>query len=154
MTTPAQTYIDWFKSLAVHQRTDVAFLVGAHIPGGPIDTSMDAASIEAKFVAWIQDISTYGTLSHAAAIVSLIAVTELMIIRKRDKTEDWKNTKAMLTTLAQTNETFAKSAEEADFRGRQWVAACNNWKTTRKDALSDSFIENWIEKNSRFATRV
>jgi len=151
MLSPSQRYINWFNALGVSQRADVAFLVGAHIPGSPIDSiNSSSETIADSFVTWIEQESAGSYLKHAAVTASLIAVTELMIIRKRDTAEGWAHTQDMLTELARrtSSETFANSAAQMEFRGRQWVASCDEWKMLRSNALSDHSIEEWMDRQA------
>lgn len=144
MTSPVEQYIDWFKTLAVDQRLDVAALVGGLMPGSTI-TLHDTENLVDEFLDWIDKASTGGALKNSALALSLIAVTEFLIIRKRDNLQGWTETKAKLDNLAREhgNDSFADGAARMEFRGRQWVASCENWKKLRNGVLSEQSIETW-----------
>lgn len=138
----------WFRSLPVSQRTSVAAIVGVHVPGSGLSIGSDSDRLVEEFLAWIEGQSSRNDVRHAALVVSLVAVTELFVISKRDNLRGWTETKAMLSQLALEigNEEFSQMAEQKQFEGRQWIVSCENWKGLRSGALSNEAIQQWVDQ--------
>jgi len=151
MNSPTQHYLNWFRRLAVDQRTDVAALVGVNMPGSALSFELSCEQLVTDFVSWIESVVADTAFRNVGMTVSLIAVTEFWIIRRRDNLQGWLQVASELNHLSKKTgkDVFAQQAARKDFEGRQWVAACEKWKALRSTNLSDLAIEAWLEQSSR-----
>lgn len=149
MTSPARHYLNWFQTLAVDQRTDVAAIVGASMPGSPLSIDMSSEQLVDGFGSWIETQAAGSGFRRAALLLSLIAVTEFWIISRRDNIHGWQEAARLLNHLASKTgkDVFSQQAAQKDFQGRQWVSACDKWKVLRTGGMSDAAIDAWSQQS-------
>lgn len=147
ITSPSQHYLNWFRALAVDQRADVAALVGTNMPGSSLSIGLNSEQLVDGFAFWIEKEAAGGAFREVAVAVSLVAVTEFLVIFKRDDLNTWADIALKLKQLARDTgkDVFSEQATRKEFEGRQWVSACDKWKALRSSSLSDKWIRSWSD---------
>ena len=146
MPSPADNFIEWFNSLPMSHRVDIAAMCGMCCLGYEnIDTSSTSNDIPSQFLEIIEN-SKGNPYRETATIISLRGFIQFFFMSKRSEREHWEKAEKMLTNLAKEkeSETFEKLAREKRFEAEQWFVTCKKW---------DSLIHNYIsdEQLSIFA---
>lgn len=142
MESPIYMFLEWYRSIPVSHRQDIAGVVGIYLPGyeaiefgEPVDTAVE------KFLAITEAFKDQG-YKELAAVIALRGFIQFFFIDKRSDRSDWKQTEAMLEMLAErkNSETFEKASREVQFRAEQWLISCEKWEKLVADHISDSHL--------------
>ncbi len=149
MQSPIEHLVEWYESLPLDHRVDIAALV-SFCPGFELPImNLDTADIPDQFV---KKVFSYkeGGYREFGAVVALRAFIQLMIIDKRSSREGWKETAATLAELGEIHdsETFRTKAGEARFRGEQWIVSCEKWTRLLTGPLSDFEVQKLTNPSS------
>ena len=122
-------------------------IVGVNMPGSSLSIGLSCELLVDGFIAWIEKEAVGGAYRDVAVTLSLIAVTEFSVIRRRDNLESWSKIALNLNQLARdTGKDVFAQATRKEFEGRQWVSACDKWKALRSSSLSDQTIKSWSDR--------
>jgi hypothetical protein len=143
MESPIDMFLEWYRSIPVSQRQDIAGVVGMCLPGyEAIDATTESleASIE-KFIN-ITEAFRGQNYKELAAVIALRGFIQFFFIDKRSDRSGWKETEATLRALAQSknSETFEKASREVQFRAEQWLVTCEKWEKLVAEHISDSHL--------------
>lgn len=144
MSSPIVLFIEWYESLPVSHRQDIAILVGTYCPGFDkvgIDTEID--TLPQLFAETLRDYQD-GSLRELGAVLSLRSFIQCVFIDKRSDRSDWKDTQSMLSSLAFESETFKHLAKEIPFKAEQWIVTCEKWSKLVASGLSDQNIKRLL----------
>jgi hypothetical protein len=146
MSSPIEGFIEWYKSLPVSHRQDIAGFVGAYCPGfGKGDFSM---AIEVHPDLFIEAVRHYqdGGFGEIGATLSLRSFIQLIFIDKRSDRNGWKETKGLLESIAREEESekFERIAREVTFNAEQWITSCDKWNKLIANDLSDQNIKTLL----------
>lgn len=140
MASPIDMFLEWYRSIPVSHREDIAGIVGMSVPGyeaiemgEPLDASIE------KFVSITEAFRAQG-YKELAAVIALRGFIQFFFIDKRSDRSSWKETEAVLKALAErkSSETFEKASREVKFRAEQWLITCQKWEKLVAEHLSDS----------------
>jgi len=140
MTSPIDMFLEWYRSIPVSHRQDIAGIVCMYVPGYEViemDEPLDA-SIE-KFMT-ITEAFRAQSYKELAAVIALRGFIQFFFIDKRSDRSGWKETEAMLKALAESksSETFEKASREVQFKAEQWLITCEKWEKLVAEHISDS----------------
>ncbi|MDP3825759.1 MAG: hypothetical protein Q8Q74_04350, partial [Polaromonas sp.] len=130
MESPIDMFLEWYRSIPVSHRQDIAGIVGMSLPGyeaigliEPLDASIQ------KFMNITEAFRGQG-YKEIAAVIALRGFIQFFFIDRRSDRSGWRETEAMLKALAasKNSETFEKASREVQFRSEQWLVTCEKWE--------------------------
>lgn len=139
MESPLQKIIDWYLSLPVEQRSDIAFMVGSVSPGFDIKSLIaDLDQLENIFLETLEK-AKQSKLSEVGMVVLLRGAIPHFVIRNRKSPEDWKKNTQFLNDMSVEMDypVFEESARKMEFRSAQWQSTCKKWASIEASFSSD-----------------
>lgn len=146
MKSPIERFIEWYKSLPISHRQDIAALVSSYCPGfGSVDITADLDVLPDLFVEAVRSYQD-GSFREIGATLSLRSFIQLIFIDKRSDRNGWKDTEESLASLAKEkgSETFTRMANEVPFKAEQWIASCEKWNKLVADHISDQKLRLFL----------
>ena len=151
MKSPIAAFLEWYKSLPVPHRQEIAAFIMQFNPGFEVDDTFDLENLVARFE---EKLKSYSDDKFFGVGVSLAlrASVEFLFMRKRGSREGWQETKAFLQNakerFAEEGQDFmVESAEkllrEMPFKIEQWIATGEKWKALLPGEFSDAYIDRW-----------
>ncbi len=143
MESPIGMFLEWYRSIPVSQRQDIAGVVGMCLPGyEAIDASTEPLDVSVeKFINITEAFGGQG-YKELAAVIALRGFIQFFFIDKRSDRSEWKKTEAVLKALAQSknSDTFEKTSREVQFRAEQWLVTCEKWEKLVAEHISDGCL--------------
>lgn len=146
MNFPIEAFIEWYDSLPVSHRQDIAALVGAYCPGfGKVGIMTDTEILPDLFKEAIRGYQD-GSFKEFGAALSLRSFIQIIFIDQRSDRNGWKEKQCLLSSLAKEkrSETFQRMAKEVPFKAEQWIATCEKWNKLVASDLSDQNIKKLL----------
>jgi hypothetical protein len=154
VSSPIQSFLDWFNGLPPNQRTDIAALVMGFSPlFGSIDPAR-ASDVSKDFIAGISKYLGSGT-SEVGVMLALRATVDFFAIRNRATRESWDEVQhrnlAMKAVLEQRGdesrltEFIEDQNRQLPLRREQWLGTAAKWKDLCNSSLSDESLVTWFE---------
>jgi hypothetical protein len=143
MTSPIEMFLDWYKSIPVSHREDIAGIVGMCLPGYESIALGDPPDVAVEKFINVTEAFKAGGYKELGAIIALRGFIQFFFIDKRSDRSGWKETEAMLKALAvsKSSETFEKASREVQFKAEQWLATCKKWENLVAEHISDSRLK-------------
>lgn len=140
-----EKFVEWFQSLPVDHRNDIAASVGTFCPGYKFDLMAD--DLPKEFIEALTE-KTVTPFHIVAALTGIRDWIQIFFIDQRSDKKGWESTKKELETLAEVtgSETFNESAQQAELRGRQWLVTCEKWNELLKNHLSNDHLTVLLHK--------
>lgn len=150
MQSPILAFLEWYSSLPVPQRRDIASFV-SHFNLGYDEVLAVDNRIEDAFVRCVMrydDDKFHGV----GVALTLRATIEFFFIRRRGSRAGWDDTRAFLAGAksffaSKGMDDMVESAEsflrEVPFKEGQWLASAERWRALTDTALSDESIDAW-----------
>ena len=151
MKSPIEAFLDWYKSLPVPHRMEIAAFIMQFNPGFEVDNTFDLEDLAARFEEKLNSY-TDDKLFGVGASLALRASVEFLFMRKRGSREGWQETKAFLQNakerFAEEGQDFmVESAErllrKIPFKEEQWIVTSEKWKALLNREFSDDYIDDW-----------
>jgi hypothetical protein len=151
MESPINAFLNWYQTLPIPHRQDIAAFVVGFNPGFEgVDTPGPktlVSNFEEKLKSYSND-----KLFGVGVSLSLRSCIEFFFIRKRGSREGWQEIKGFLEGAKEhftkegkdsTVESAERYLREVPFREEQWIATCKKWDDIRTKEFSDDYIDRW-----------
>jgi hypothetical protein len=151
MKSPIDAFLDWYKSLPVPHRQEIAAFMMQFNPGFEVADAFDLENLVARFEEKLKSY-TDDKFFGAGVSLTLRAGVEFLFMRKRGSREGWQETKDFLQSAKERfaeegQDIMAESAEkllrEMPFKEEQWIATSEKWKALLAGEFSDEYIDRW-----------
>ncbi|HXU94646.1 MAG TPA: hypothetical protein VFP33_13410 [Gallionella sp.] len=136
-------FIEWYESLPISHRQDIAAVVGTYCPGfGKVGIGTEIDILPELFKEVVKDYQD-GGFRELGATLSLRSFIQVVFIDRRADRNGWKETQDLLSSLAREkeSETFQRMAKEVPFKAEQWIVTCEKWNKLVASDLSDQNIK-------------
>ncbi len=148
MTTPYDSFTEWFGRLPLKYRQDLASEIASLLPG------MDVNPYHRKFLddfsAQLEAIRKKGLREEYGLILCLKTLTEHIVTEKNRDNSGWEKEKAELDEMVKMTGScsMATHASELAMQYSQWKAIGDMWQELAGTALTQQAIENWRQSVS------
>jgi hypothetical protein len=146
MSSPIESFIQWFESLPISHRQDIAVMVGMYCPGfGKVGIQTETEELSTLFAENVREYQD-ANFKEFGAVLSLRSFIQIMFIDRRSDRTGWKDTQGVLSSLAKSkkSEKFERMANEVPFKAEQWIATCEKWNKLVASDLSDDSIKSLL----------
>ena len=148
MTTPYDSFIEWFGRLPLKYRQDLASEIASLLPG------MDVNPYHRKFLddfsAQLDTIRKKGFREEYGLILCLKTLTDHIVTEKNKDNSGWEKEKAELDEMVKMTGScsMATHASELAMQYSQWKAIGEMWQELANGPLTPQAIENWRQSTS------
>lgn len=142
MSSPTEALIEWYLSIPLSHREDIAGIAGMCLPAYESITISDDTSVMVEKFIDITKSTKGNVFKEVASVASLRAFIQLFFIDKRSNKSDWKETEKALNYLAKSkdSETFERMSREVRFKAEQWEVSCKKWESLVAEHISDNHL--------------
>ena len=143
MTTPYDSFNEWFTRLPLKYRQDLASEIAALLPG------MEVNPYHRKFLddfsAQLDGIRKKGHREEYGLILCLKTLIDHIINEKNQANSGWEKEKAELDEMARMTGScsMATHASELAMQHSQWKTIGEMWQALASHTLTPQAIENW-----------
>lgn len=153
---PADSLLEWFNSLADHDRGELAFLTLINIPGSPLSDDIETLTQDHSkhLIDWVKEAKNLPPGNLVGHILALIANIDFFVMDERGTKEAWDqiiagNKAAQKSIKAQgyhhdSIEPLERIAREAPFRQKQWEKYAASWDELKRGSLSWPALQLWL----------
>jgi hypothetical protein len=151
VTSPINAFLEWWRSLPVPHRQEIATYVVEFNPGYEGVDAFELDTLIDEFEKKLKGYSENKFLGVGVAL-SLRTTIEFFLIRKRGSRKGWQNSRHYLDGAKQHFATEGKDwmvesinrcLQEFPFKEEQWIATNIKWKQLIDAQLSDEYIDKW-----------
>ena len=151
MKSPVDAFLDWYKSLPVPHRQEIAAFIMQFNPGFEVADAFDLENLVARFEEKLKNY-TDDKFFGVGVSLALRANIGFLFMRKRGSREGWQETKAFLQSAKERFdeegqfimvESAEKLLREMPFKIEQWIATSEKWKALLAKEFSDEYIDHW-----------
>ncbi len=145
MDSPIEKIIEWYESLPVEHRNEIA-VMASEFGIGPDDIDiLSAEGAPEKFVAYVRN-SPSNRQRAVGLILSVRSFIDFFFIRMRSSKPDWQRSQQVMEEMYKKtgNPQFQKSANEIPFRRQQWSVTCEKWDELKASHLADLNLDVWF----------
>jgi len=151
MKSPIDAFLDWYKSLPVPHRQEIAAFIMQFNPGVEIGDASDLENLVARFEGKLKSYAEDRFFGVGVSL-TLRAGVEFLFMRKRGSREGWQETRGFLQSAKERfvdegQDIMVESAEkllrEMPFKIEQWIATSEKWKALLAEEFSDEYIDQW-----------
>lgn len=155
MKSPIEAFLDWYKSLPVPHRQEIAAFIMQFNPGFEVADAFDLENLVARFEEKLKNY-TDDKFFGVGISLALRASIEFLFMRKRGSREGWQETKVFLQNakerFAEEGQDFMvenaeKLLREMPFKEEQWIATSEKWKALLAGEFSDEYIDRWWSRS-------
>ncbi|MEW6670124.1 MAG: hypothetical protein AB1427_00390 [Thermodesulfobacteriota bacterium] len=151
MKSPIEAFLDWYKSLPVPHRQEIAAFVMQFNPGFEAADAVDLVNLVTGFE---EKLGSYTEDKFFGVGVTLVlrASIEFLFMRKRGSRAGWQETRDFLQNAkarfaAEGQDVMAENAEKLllkiPFKEEQWIVTGEKWKVLLAGEFSDAYIDRW-----------
>ena len=155
MLSPIIAFLEWYRSLPIPHRQEIATFMVEFNPGYEevdsfkLDTLID--EFEKKLIEYSED-----KFLGVGVALSLRTSIEFFFIRNRGSREGWQKSRDYLNRAKQhfaadgkdfMIESINKFLQEFPFKEEQWLVTSNKWEQLISTRLSDEYIDTWWRAN-------
>jgi len=151
MKSPIEAFLDWYKSLPVTHRQEIAAFIMQFNPCFEVADAFDLENLVARFEEKIRSY-TDDKFFGVGVSLALRASVEFLFMRKRGSRAGWQETEAFLQNakarFAEEGQDFMvenaeKLLRQMPFKIEQWIATGEKWKGLLAEEFSDAYIDRW-----------
>ena len=151
MKSPIEVFLNWYKSLPVPHRQEIAAFIIQFNPGFEVADAFNLENLVARFEEKLKSY-TDDKFFGVGVSLALRASIEFLFMRKRGSREGWQETRDFLQSakerFAEEGQDFmVESAEKllrkVPFKEEQWIVTSEKWKALLAGEFSDEYIDRW-----------